>query len=654
MRKILVLAMLFISNVIVIYGQSSFDVADYVKRNVSISALQFSPDGNTLVYTITKVDWENNRRKTEYILLDVATKKQQELNFKQRNVTSLSWSPSGKYMSYLALSDTTGASLPQLYIKELSGDEAMCITTSKSGVINYSWSPNEDKIVYIAKDLPAIKEGTNKFVQAFEVGNNSYVTTTPSLAAHMFLINSKGGIAKRLTNGSWTVRVAKWITDSTIIFTKGETPYSGDLTKSKSVVYDINSGQIINLTQNSFPEFNPTPSPDKNTIAFLSSKNGMPENILEISLISIKDKKVLKLTDKLDRTISAFQWMPDTKALVLSTLDGAKAGLVIIGVDKKADRLPLRDVASIGDFAISKGGLIALSGSTSIGSAEIYFLNPSTTALEKVTSYNSFLEKFPLGKTEALEWKTSAGLTADGIITYPPGFIKGKKYPLVLYIHGGPTASSNISFNPFVQHLAANEWIVFQPNYRGSNNRGNRFQGAIANDGGNGPGEDIIKGVELLKQKGFVDEKKIAVTGWSYGGYMTAWLIGKYPAMWKAAVAGAAPVDVTDMSSLTDLNVMIRHALTSSPWKGDNYKKYYEMSPISNLSKVRTPTLIMSVVSDERVSITGSYKLYHALKANDVPVQFIAYPGTAHFPADPVNANDVYQRWTLWLKKYLN
>lgn len=259
-----------------------------------------------------------------------------------------------------------------------------------------------------------------------------------------------------------------------------------------------------------------------------------------------------------------------------------------------------------------------------------------------------------MGKTEAIEWPVTGGMTADGIVTYPPNFDKSKKYPLVLYIHGGPTSASFLSFSPMVQQIASNGWIVFQPNYRGSLNRGNQFQSAIANDGALGPGEDIIKGIAALKLKGNIDDKNIAVTGWSYGGFMTAWLIGKYPNMWKTAVAGAAPVDLTDMTSLTDNNVSIRHAITSSPWVGDNLKKYLNMSPLLNLPKVKTPTLVMSVVGDERVSITGSYKIYHALKANNVPVQFIAYPGSAHFPTDPINQNDVNQRWVAWLKKYLN
>ena len=134
---------------------------------------------------------------------------------------------------------------------------------------------------------------------------------------------------------------------------------------------------------------------------------------------------------------------------------------------------------------------------------------------------------------------------------------------------------------------------------------------------------------------------------------MTSWMIGRYPDVWAAAVAGAAPVDYTDMYSLSDLNRMRRHAITGSPYVGNNLMKAYEQSPIIHFSKLRTPTLIMSKTGDYRVSITGSYKLYGALRDNNVPVEFVAYPGPGHFPSDPVRSLDVYTRWLSWLQKYI-
>jgi dipeptidyl aminopeptidase/acylaminoacyl peptidase len=270
-----------------------------------------------------------------------------------------------------------------------------------------------------------------------------------------------------------------------------------------------------------------------------------------------------------------------------------------------------------------------------------------------LTHFNDAIAKKRQGKREALSWKSTDGFTPNGIVTYPPDFDPQKKYPLALYIHGGPTASSLLSFSAVPQIMAGKGWIVFQPNYRGSNNLGNAFQSAIANDAAEGPGEDVMSGVQFLIEKGFVDTEKMVVSGWSYGGWMTSWMIGRYPDVWAAAVAGAAPVDYTDMYSLSDLNRMRRHAITGSPYTGDNLMKAYEQSPIIHFSKLKTPTLIMSKTGDYRVSITGSYKLYGALRDNNIPVEFIAYPGPGHFPRDPVRSLDVYTRWINWFQKYI-
>jgi len=202
--------------------------------------------------------------------------------------------------------------------------------------------------------------------------------------------------------------------------------------------------------------------------------------------------------------------------------------------------------------------------------------------------------------------------------------------------------------------MAARGWLVFQPNYRGSDNRGNTYQRAIFNDAGDGPGRDVMSGVEVLKKRGLVDSARIAVTGWSYGGYMTSWLIGHFGG-WKAAVAGAAVTDLEDQYNLCDFNVGMRYSFPGfkPPSAPGVAKAYREQSPITHSAAMKTPTLILTDTGDARVAPTQSFKLYHALKDQGVPVKFVAYPVGGHFPADPVRAHDVYRRWLEWLGEYL-
>jgi dipeptidyl aminopeptidase/acylaminoacyl peptidase len=211
--------------------------------------------------------------------------------------------------------------------------------------------------------------------------------------------------------------------------------------------------------------------------------------------------------------------------------------------------------------------------------------------------------------------------------------------------------TSTEAFSVLGQLLAAEGWIVFSPNYRGSNNMGSSFQRAVINDAGEGPGQDVMAGVEAVKELGIVDEDKLAVSGWSYGGFMTTWLIAHYPG-WRVAVAGAAVTDWFDWYNLADLNNWAGYGLGGSPWLNDNMENYWKQSPIAYASKIRTPTLILSNTLDPRVTVTQSYKLFYALRDNKVPVEFYAYPVPGHFPGDPVHRRDVYKRWIDWIRKH--
>jgi dipeptidyl aminopeptidase/acylaminoacyl peptidase len=270
----------------------------------------------------------------------------------------------------------------------------------------------------------------------------------------------------------------------------------------------------------------------------------------------------------------------------------------------------------------------------------------------RLTSFNQEIASRELGRAAELKWKGPGGLQEDGVLVYPPDFKPTHKYPLVLVIHGGPQASSTVAFSPLAQLFAARGYVVFSPNYRGSDNLGNAYERAIFNDAGEGPGRDVMAGIQALERQGFIDSSRIAVSGWSYGGYMTSWLIGHYH-IWKAAVSGAAVNDLVHAYALSDFNVIERYSLGGAPWSHKMLQAYREQSPISYAGQIRTPTLIVSDTGDARVPITQSYLMYHALKDNGVPVQFIAYPVPGHFPSDPVRGTDVYRRWVEWIDQHL-
>jgi dipeptidyl aminopeptidase/acylaminoacyl peptidase len=207
-------------------------------------------------------------------------------------------------------------------------------------------------------------------------------------------------------------------------------------------------------------------------------------------------------------------------------------------------------------------------------------------------------------------------------------------------------------FSPLTQLLASAGFVVFQPNYRGSTNLGDAYQHAIFRDTGEGPGKDVMAGVEAVKKLGFVDANRIGVSGWSYGGYMTTWLTGHYDA-WKAAVSGAALTDWVMDYTVAYYQMGDTYFFGGSPWQQKDHDIWRQQSPIRYAANVKAPTLIMGDVGDPNVPLVNSYEWYHALRDNGVDVEFYAYPADTHFPADIVQTVDVYRRWVGWMQKYL-
>ena len=350
--------------------------------------------------------------------------------------------------------------------------------------------------------------------------------------------------------------------------------------------------------------------------------------------------------------------MPDGKSLLVGGTDGTRVSLWIQPLQGAARKLDLGEAIpswsySV-DASVGRTGAIAFTGSEARHPTELYYMATPTAKPRRLTDFNAEVAALDLGARERIEWQGPDGFKEDGVLTYPPGFDRSRKYPLVLLIHGGPQSASTTNFSGPPHLMAARGWVVFSPNYRGSDNLGNAYQRAIFNDAGDGPGRDVMAGLDAVKKAGFVDTARIGVSGWSYGGYMTSWLTGHF-AGWKAAVAGAAVNDLVEEYALSDFNVTNRYSFagSSSPYVGDAIKLYREQSPITYAAKIKAPTLILCDTGDARVPITQSYQMFHALKDNGVTTKFYAYPVAGHFPGDPVRSADVIQRWIAWFDEYL-
>ena len=648
-------------------GQSSrIELGDFAKI-VGVSDPQIAPDGKSILCVVSRVNLGQDRDDKELVLVDVATGGQHSLSGDRKELRSPRWSPAGDRIAFIAAAGPAKEAKQQIFVLSMNGGDAGQITDAPNSVEQFAWRPDGQDIAYVVADEAENKKDIEKHLDAFEVGDNGYLETKAPTPSHIWLVAADGGKARRLTSGSWTLPKVlppsspssplSWSPDgNSVVFTKQDDPHSGDSDLRTLQILNVATGEIRKLTSHEKLEGFGVFSPDGRQIAYWFPRDGSRANENEIFMTSTTGGDGQDATRAIDRNILRAIWMPDGKSLLVGGHDGTQVGLWLQTIGGAAKKLALGEVSPSWSFwvdaAVGRGGEIAFAGSTPGQPSELYYMASADAAPKRLTNFNAEIAGLALGKTERFEWQGPDKFAEDGVIVYPPGFDKGKKYPLVLIIHGGPRAATTTQFSFLPQLVAAHDYVVFEPNYRGSENLGNAYTRAIWNDAGDGPGRDVMAGVAALKKLGFVDESNVAVTGWSYGGYMTTWLMGHYSG-WKTAVAGAAVTNMVDQFNLADFNVTERYIFNGSPYVGDNLKAYIEQSPITYASKMKTPTLILSDTGDFRVTVTQSYQLFHALKDNGVPVRFFAYPVGGHFPSDPVRQMDVYWRWSEWLTQYL-
>ena len=646
-------------------AQKKLELADYAKF-VNISDPQISPDGKNVVIVVSRPDYVNNRFNAELVLIDVASGKKSVLTQDRFAVSSPRWSPNGEQLAFISKIGQGKEANNQVFLLSMQGGEAKQLTKAPKGVQHFAWSPNATDIAYAALNEPKNKTEIEKGFTGFEITNNDMFVGSQPMPAHIWLVNANTGVNKRLTDGDWSLPLVippsapsspfSWSPDGkTILFVKVATAYSGDGQKRTIQLLNVADGSYKPLTTRTKLEAYPSFSPDGSKIAYWFKKGDVSENINEVWITNATGGEGKPISAQLDRDLYLSAWMPDNKNLLIGGHNDNKTSMWSISLDGKTTPIDLGSVAPSWSFwldaTVSKTGAIAFTGTEPNKPAELYFMPSIASKPVPLTDYNSEVSKMTYGKIETIRWEND-GLKHCGIITYPTNYEKGKKYPLVLVVHGGPAAASVEMFSRFSQILANQGYFVFEPNYRGSDNLGADYKLAIVQDAGAGPGRDVMAGLEKLKATGMIDNDKIGVSGWSYGGYMTVWLAGHYEG-WKAAVAGAAVTDWVDQYNLSDGNVGRATAIGGSPWVGDNMKKYIAQSPITEAKNIKAPTLILANIGDPRVPVTQSYKLYHTLIDNGTVTKFMGWQIPAHNATDPITQMEQHKLWVNWFNTYL-
>ena len=618
---------------------------DDVYRIVALSAPQLSPDGARVLVTVRTADREHDRRNRRLDLIDVATGARTTLPLPE-HFGSQHWSPSGDRIAYLSEGG--------VWIADANGAEARRVTAASYDVLQFAWRPDGAALAFVALDAAPPKSGDESFLDGYRVGNDAALASGATRFAHVFLQPLDGGPVRAL--GPRTGSAASGDAESTLSFTpdgrtlaylQAPTNLGNDAVQARIRLVDLATG-AERVLDGAGQVHDPLYSPDGTALAYVHSDGDDQLNPNELFVSAPDGATPRALSHPVDRAVRDIAWQPGSQNLYFTARSGTRIVLFrsLRGARPKPIDLGGLNVSSGLDGALAANGTLAFVGENTDHPPELY-LRAAGAPPKALTAYNEPLRTLALASSERITYPTSVGVRGDAILTKPAGFAAGRRYPLVLVIHGGPTSASTQSFEALSQLLAARGWLVLEPNYRGSDNLGARYQRAVGGDKLRGPGRDIDAAIAAVRARGILDGR-LAVSGWSYGAGLTLWMIEQRHD-WRAAVAGAAVTDIAADYATADDIAADRALVGGSPFVAPYRAAAAAMSPISYVAQVRTPLLLMTCRGDTRVSPVGTYEFFHALRDLGRPVELIAYPVDGHFPSDPVRANDVLRRWVSFI-----
>lgn len=624
------------------------------------SDLQLSPDNQFAAYAVREPSLDQSKDvfvSRIYITPIQCPTEKRLLYSPEQSASQPKWSPDGKWISFI--SSQSGAN--NLYMISTQGGDAIALTQVTDSIETYRWSPDSQRIVFMMPEKLTT-----------DAENLSYIYENERSINRLWIIDINNPQPKPLTNDDYYVRAASefgnsfpeydWSPDGkTIVFAYAPGSGCGNHYRTSSLAaIDLASGKVTPWEKKNSHESIPIFSADGQWVAYVTSDGSLTLS-RQVAIRSADGKQFRLLAPTDDSGIfyagySLLGWSSDGKYLLFFEPKGTKFHLMFVPVD-----------GGLG-HAMAFDDLIYNPTLSPDCNSLIFVLQNSTTAQEAyVASFDAFNPKrisdenqayagLRTPSTDVIRWNSKDGLQIEGLITYPFDYQEGKKYPLLVEIHGGPMGFFREDFigNPcnVYPHIMFAEagFIILRPNPRGSCGYGIDFRNALIEDLGGGDWEDIITGIEALDQRGIIDKERMGIMGWSYGGYMTAWGIA-HTNIFKAASAGGSYCNLVSFDGTTDSIYFLKDYLQGSFF--DKESLYRKMSPIYYMQNVSTPCLIQHGVLDQRVPVSQAYELYYALHGLGKAVTLHLYPKMYHFPITPKITKAVMKANLDWFTTHL-
>jgi dipeptidyl aminopeptidase/acylaminoacyl peptidase len=623
----------------------------------SIGTVAISPSGREVAFDVTSVDWQRNIFKSDVWLVDTVSHQCFPITKGPDMNMAAAWSPDGQAITFLS----TRRGKPQLFIFRPCQGEAEPLIEAPEGVQKYAWSPDGKFIAFLTPEAPDKDQQKSR-----EAGFDAMAIDTGKPRSQMMLFDLATKTIKPLVLGDFHIVGFSWSPDGSKI------AFVTSPKNLEPVMWDSQTLRLVNrdgsgmrpLDFHYFAAYTRRGeavwSPDGRYVGLEVGDLSKPE--LHNQIIQVYDfqtGKTFNASGNTDHFLYNCHWSSDGDSIYYVAYYLMNAQIFRIDVQKKEafqlSRFPKIEINQV-SFA-ADGRTIAFSAGTPEWPQEIYVgdINSPDKA-KRVTNIHPELDGIWLGKTEEITWKADDGLEIYGNIVYPIGYEKGKSYPTVTLIHGGPAGNFNNSFCALyycpAQYFAGQGYLVYMPDVRGSIGWGSEYMRKNIRDWGGADYRDLMSGLDLLIAHGLADKDRLVVWGGSYGGFMTNWIVTQTH-RFKAA---HSEVSISNLQSLWSVSpigrILCRQYFGKTPLEDPEI--YRRLSPLTYAGNVKTPLLMTQNEEDFRVPVEQAIEFYRAVKLTETPIELYIYPGEGHGTMIPNHQLDKLRKTVSWFKRYLH
>lgn len=640
----------------------------YLLRNVVDP--QISPDGKRVAYTVTWPDKDEDETRTAvYVATMDGRAPARRFTHGKRDHTPR-WSPDGSALAFV--SDRGDKN--QLFVAPLDGGEARQVTHARWGVAQPAWSPDGKRIAYSSRvgEYKESKERKGAEKNAPRVIHDlryklDGVGFFDNRRTHIFVVDVETGKETQITDGDYFDDQPAWSPDGKTITFISDRERQRHQRQWRADVWTVlaTGGRPRKLTRSRGASAHPTFSPDGKLIAFVGAENGDEGSAKNshLMIVPVAGGIPKSLSEPLDRSVSgwpafasgrSFAWQGSRAVLFIAGDRGTQA--IYRATTGGRVQKVLDGERQIEGFSLSSDGeRIAFTAVWPSVPWEVYATAIGNGRRETNLSHanDELLAKVELSSVRRIAYRAKDGLDLEAFVMYPANYVKGRRYPLAINVHGGPH-----SFHPGSRAMAEFHWltsngyVLLLPNPRGSATYGEGFSEAVVHDWGGDDYEDIIGAIDTLIRRGVADPERLFIGGYSYGGFMSSWAVGKTD-RFRAAWVGAPVSNQASMFGTGDIPLFDMHEIGGLPQ--DNLAAYIDRSPVTHLRNVNTPVLLTHQEGDLRCPIGQSEEIFHALRAMGKEVEFVRYPGGFHTYVThaPSQTLDRVKRIAAWFNDHM-